>query len=328
MAKKSELKERGTGDVLYPITAQECVQTRDGSGVATQKDVRQGLAELVGSTPDYLETIDSLKNRLAENPDEALALATEITEAKKKVFIDLWNEACIYRAGVHGKYNKETGFFELNGITDIGWEEAIKIYNIPRVRHQSGIDDYYLIYNVRTCFPIIGQFLNIGNSICRCCGFEVIRLLDYHNYQYSIDKLDSYSEDYVTRLSNTKDFCSSYVTANGTLKKVLGKLDISKDPETVHFNSASYRVLEQIYLYGICKDFERAFSQNTVLKIDCWKYMIEYALNTNPISITVHPDIMAKLLGEGDYSDGNGTMEEWMALNELALSKNIQFATA
>ena len=44
---------------------------------------------------------------------------------KEQLFIDMWNSAC----GTNGKYNTETGFYELNGLTDITYEQALTIYN-------------------------------------------------------------------------------------------------------------------------------------------------------------------------------------------------------
>lgn len=45
-------------------------------------------------------------------------------------FIDKWNKACAYstKADYFGKYNEDTGFFELNEIIDIGYDEALQIW--------------------------------------------------------------------------------------------------------------------------------------------------------------------------------------------------------
>lgn len=53
---------------------------------------------------------------------------------KKALFIDMWNGACTYdkRPCHFGRYNEQTGFFELNGITDITYTEALKIYRMSQ----------------------------------------------------------------------------------------------------------------------------------------------------------------------------------------------------
>lgn len=53
------------------------------------------------------------------------AYAREGLSPKEALFIDLWNNAC----GSYGRYNAETGYFELNGLTDIGYDEALKIFH-------------------------------------------------------------------------------------------------------------------------------------------------------------------------------------------------------
>lgn len=47
-----------------------------------------------------------------------------------QAFIDMWNRECAYKgvADYFGRYNEQTGYFELNGITDITYEEALRIW--------------------------------------------------------------------------------------------------------------------------------------------------------------------------------------------------------
>lgn len=47
-----------------------------------------------------------------------------------QAFIDAWNRECSYKgvADYFGRYNEQTGYFELNGITDITYEEALRIW--------------------------------------------------------------------------------------------------------------------------------------------------------------------------------------------------------
>lgn len=70
-------------------------------------------------------------------PDENISDFREVTAAERadlekadaawveppRSFIDLFDKA----AGGYGRYNPETGFFELNGIRDIGYQEAMEI---------------------------------------------------------------------------------------------------------------------------------------------------------------------------------------------------------
>ena len=60
------------------------------------------------------------------------------------------------------------------------------------------------------------------------------------------------------------------------------------------------------------------------------KYMIENRGGTAAITIWYHANVYNKILGTADdaaYEGSGGTKEEWMALADLATSKNITLAT-
>lgn len=311
MAKKSELKERGTGDVLYPVTSQECILTRDGSGVPSNKETEQKLAELVDSTPDYLSVLNSLKERLSKNPDEAAALTKEIADSKRALFIDLWNDAC----GGYGKYNAETGYFELNGITDLEYDEAKRIYNLKCRPNYAGDNTVGLLsrnLKVRTFFPINYMYgataLNLS-CFCQINGsLEVIRIED----------------DAVNHTVNNINY-SFYQCFK--LKSILGVIRFTN---TVATGSAfSYcRALQDIKINGLRNNI--SFPDSSKLSYDSLQYLIMYAVaQSNSITVTVHPDIYNALQGEADeYPFNGGTQEEWQQLLQDATAKNIQFATA
>lgn len=249
-------------------------------------------------------------------------------QLKKDLFIDQWNERCKYGKGVHGRYNEETGYFELNGITDITYEEAIRIMNVPPIRvintQDVNASTYWGIAGVRTLFPILAAGIYVYiHGIMDCPDLEVLRFMDYYNRASSIEDLDR-TEGGTIRPTNVRScYLNNIIRSN--VKKILG---IYNDSAGAIGRCASPVYLEHLYLYKIAFDMPGLLSNNTVFKMDCWKFMIKNAANTTQITITVHPDVYAKLLGTGDYSDGNGSREEWVQLNQDALAKNITFATA
>lgn len=86
--------------------------------------------------------------------------------------------------------------------------------------------------------------------------------------------------------------------------------------------------MEEIRLKGICLSMITPFKDASNISFDSLQYMVANAVNTASITINVHADVYAKLQGEGDYSDGNGTREEWQQLLSDATEKQITFATA
>lgn len=76
-----------------------------------------------------------------------------------QVFIDTWNDRCIYVSNSTkykaGMYNEETGYFELNGILDIGYTEAYAIMSHQNPNQNMAARFAYNCMNIRTTFPIL-----------------------------------------------------------------------------------------------------------------------------------------------------------------------------
>ena len=87
-----------------------------------------------------------------------------------RLFIDQWNAAC----GKYGRYNPDTGYFELNGLTDITYEEAGKIY---RFYSPTGyVRQQYWGAAIRTNIPCFLRDIEHLESAFYTSSIEVIRL--------------------------------------------------------------------------------------------------------------------------------------------------------
>lgn len=325
MSKKLQLKERYTQEDVYPITTTSCVIEDTGENLSdilsTKADKLYIDAELE-KTPISEEVIDL---DTFENFDKVTK-----EQLSKDMFIKLWNNRCkygIYGGGIHGKYNEETGYFELNGITNITFEEAIDIYNIPpaRVCNNAYANQvaYSQLHRVRTVFPVLtnGLYLYMQNAFYDCEELEVVRFLTYYNYNSNPDKLDSDSISSMPIYNCTDIFGGNY---ERKLRRILGRYSDTRTQ--LDKLTASLKNLEY-FMVSSLKSSITFLRENKVFEIGCLQYMIEKAANTTPITITVHANIYSKLLGEGNYSDENGTKEEWVQLNEDAIAKQITFIT-
>lgn len=77
---------------------------------------------------------------------------------------------------------------------------------------------------------------------------------------------------------------------------------------------------ELVELRGCLRsNFDFNIADSPLLSLASFQYMVDNAYNTAPITITVHPDIYAKLT--------DATNAEWYAVAEAAAAKNIAFAT-
>lgn len=87
--------------------------------------------------------------------------------------------------------------------------------------------------------------------------------------------------------------------------------------------------LEEVWMKGLKASI--SFSASPLLKRECLEYLVKNALNDTTITVTVHPDVFAKLTGDTTNVAVSALTEEerkeWTDLLQLALDKNITFAT-
>lgn len=232
--------------------------------------------------------------------------------AKRRVFIDMWNDAC----GEYGTYNPETGFFELNEITDIGYDEAIRILSVGYKYIHNGMSGNFSNVlnsnlNIRTALPLIaplgGGSVKLDNVANTNNNIRVIRYVGY--YQRTISTLDG-------------AFNNSGVT------RVLGVLNLASNCTFKDSFRYCYN-LESIQLKGLASSIDIRFCHKITL--ESLQYMVSNADNTKTITITLHSSVYAKITGDEGHEAYNSLTEEekeqWTALAPLALNKNISFAT-
>ena len=111
------------------------------------------------------------------------------------------------------------------------------------------------------------------------------------------------------------------------LRKVIGII-ILQNSSVVNYGYDLPK-LEEINLYNITQNY-KYFYNAPKLNYTSVKTMIEQRGGTNAITIWYHANVYNKILGTADdaaYEGSGGTKEEWMALADLAASKNITLAT-
>lgn len=302
MAKKVILKNKKTGDIEYPVTTTDCIITPDNSNVATE----QYCTDFVNSTPERIEVIDTLGEKLSEDESVTNAVVNTIADAKKQLFIDLWNRACRRKpagfsesqAYIYGKYNAETGYFELNGLTDITYEQAIDIFIAGKVCNENDAKIKYWTVDIRTCLPNSHYDLNAQytQTFANCRTLEKVKLPNV------IPAQECFAQ------------CVKLISIKG-LYAINSQAGVNACVDT-------YRActnLEEIE-FGIVfsQNFSLQYSPKLNLKV--FQDIASKYGGTSPITITVHPDVYAKL------TDSSNT--EWNQVLLDAQNKQITFATA
>lgn len=253
-----------------------------------------------GDPLTYADLTDDQKSELmalvAESKEDAFTLSEDfsmsetrklslVDKAKREVFIDAWNEVC--RNGSYGRFNETTGFFELNGLTDISYQEALRIYQAGREqgRNPNGI---YNSLKIRTNLPWETPVSGCGSAFFNATHIEKIVFKRYititENYCFYIcPKLITIDGEIRFQLNDGFSQCPKLVTVTAKMMKKGGILGMSSSP---------------------------------LLSLESLKYTVE---NSVSCSINVHPDVYAKLTDE--------TNTDWNAVLNAATEKSITFVT-
>lgn len=270
------------------------------------------------SCPLSLEEIENLLKNKADITDLSNVLAEEVIgepllndistltreEIKKDLFIDMWNEA----AGEYGTYNTDTGYFELNGLTDITYDEALNIYT----HRITNYNDYVNACNGLTARTNLCQYKTAyagDMSILNCLSCPTIivgRLTTNEVQQFGT--------------SNANALCAG----SKKLRKIIGIIeDVQKEIQGVVFPAVfagAFNLcyeLEDVKIFGLHHSID--FKDSPLLSYESLRFMIDNANNKMEQTLIVHPDVYAKL------TDTSNT--EWNKVLTDAAAKQITFAT-
>ncbi len=199
-------------------------------------------------------------------------------------------------------YNNQTGFFELNGLMDLTATDMRNIlqwgsYNKQRlIAHNDASSFISLFPRVRTTLPEIPRStdkIEYPRFVWNL-GFEVIRFSKYNSYTNVVFTLgrNCFFYNGSTYLREILDYIE--LTSDGIISD-------SKYP-CVNFTT--------IYLYHL--KYNVSLPGAPALSLESIQFAINNAINTSPITITLHPDAYARVTDE---------------IFTLAAEKNITIAT-
>lgn len=255
------------------------------------------------------EKIEDFKE-VTEAEKSALEASDAKWERPPQSFIDEWNNRCILAYAPHmikhntyGQYNEDTGFFELNGLTDISYKEAIEIMKLPNIDVGYSGNNKSLCHSLaRTTIPLHVAYTDWEGLLVDMTKLEVVRFVDGY--------ITSGQDPETTPISVIKTgflFTKCY-----NLREVKPILSLSaSDWMEQHFYGTGLPPnIEKIWLKNIRFNIEAKQCRKIIP--ECVTYMVENAANTTDITITLHPDAYARVTDE---------------LFALAAEKNITIAT-
>lgn len=218
------------------------------------------------------------------------------------------NRALYVAAGA--VYNQNTGFYELNGLTDITEEEMKTIYLQTHVMDK--------LQSFRGVFTSTKFRTNLGfnRSLIQTNG-RPFQFYDSFRENRSLEVLRiSYGDIDVVRSMIVESLDFAFYSCV-KLRKIIGIIRLDKSSGVT---SAFDHCLElqDVKLYGLLTNISFAYSP--LISIESLQYLITNAANTSAITVTVHADVYAKIQDE--------SQADWHALIEAATAKQITFATA
>lgn len=263
----------------------------------------QNATEQANYAKEQGDNVAGTVNEIKTAQDE---LTTSINNLTTVLNTQQGNRALYVAAGA--VYNEKTGFYELNGLTDITEEQMKVIYvQTHHVTRQTSFAASLANTNsIRTNYPlkVVGGYrqINTHAMFSGCVSLEVAALgIDVNKIIYPSD--------------------TSYLFQNcKKLKKVIGIMRMDYASSSEKYNNMFYQcfALVSVSLRGVKYDI--SFSNSPNISINSLQFLITSASNASPITVTVHSDVYAKIQDESNA--------DWHALIEAATAKQITFATA
>lgn len=165
----------------------------------------------------------------------------------------------------------------------------------------------------RVGLPPVGY--QVGSSVNLTVEENRYGILRYHD-KMEVLILALYNVEVYGRVINKK---SVTLQSMAKLKAIIGTMATEGGVHPLQFlmGGDGFPNLEHFRMRGLYNNFW--IGNCPKLSLATIKYLIDYAKNPSPITVTVHKDIYAKLTDESNA--------EWNAVTVAALARNITFAT-
>ena len=197
------------------------------------------------------ESIDDFKEVTASEKAK-LEAADAAWERPPQSFIDAWNARADFSANgkypqyVFGKYNEETGYFELNTLLDIDYAEAqeIMLQSDSKVIGDTAYRTHQMHNGIRTLMPVKNSGFIVSRLLCYDNNIQIIQLFSYFNTSLVIRSASGSNFLHSTNVHTILGTISIEVNASATTSQYLANVHIiSKTKDGLTLNLASCAAL-------------------------------------------------------------------------------------
>lgn len=297
MAKIQELYDRASGETIYPVSTTQAVVCPSGLDLETRLTTEKQAIE------SQLSNVYADEPLTPENFPDITVLTRQ--ELKMDLFIDMWRAAW----GEFGDYDPVNAPdpqhpFMGNDIW-MTYEEALDVYQRSYTQNIGNFENVYKGYRLPCVIPLKVPIHEIkaANAFASATNLTHISIIG-PNYGKKIN-LSSAASMFADCNSLEVVECKTHILHSAYL---------DKPPMNAFYNCVK---LKEIRFYCDKTGFDIHWSP--LLSLASVRSFIPPAVVTNGATITVHPDVFAKLTDENN--------EEWHSLVSLAAEKNITFET-
>lgn len=281
--------------MLGDAASQAAVAAASGADTASPEARSADPADPSAPPPTFPSLVVGTPLPVASTETAGVVTAGQVArwDAQRAHFNEMWALAC----GSHGCYNAETGFYELNGLTDITYEQAKRIYLAGKIHNNP--TKFYCGTNIRTNLP----------------PYPMTAVSDYNSTFHGLSMLEVADCPMMYFGTNTFTYCSA-------LRKVLNVWGISSGGWTTTFTGCINLKEINIAINGQSADIVINFEDCRVLSLESLQYLVAHkasAATAKKTTVTVHADIYAKITGGKDSA--------WSQLLTDAAARNITFTT-
>lgn len=223
---------------------------------------------------------------------------------------------------VKAHFNDETGYYEmykdLGGLVNITESQMLNIFSMTAGALNIDYDKvgWKSLTDIRTNVqPIKTGTLNLY----LCQKIEVVNLIPFGEYNQTEQPIQF-------QKINPGNFYNC-----NNLKRIIGIINVSGITAIKNNYGSSYTYslpkLERVLVKGIKGNFT-IFENAPLINYESVRYWVDNAVNTEAISISVHPTTYSYLTGTIEPTEQvGGTTEEWQQIVTDAQAKQISFAT-
>lgn len=276
-------------------------QARETAEIKRQTDTLQAITDAntardeANAAAGKAETAATEATEATKKANNAAAVAAQ---SKELLFRDLWNEAC----GIYGGWTEERGYY-LHDV-DLTYKQAIESYNVgvPKFTKNE-------LYRER----LVVNFHNANSG-----GFYPYELDTFclNNLDLVVFVLCANADTlfYASRCYRSFMYCDKLREIRGIINCANVNMGFAAAGAPSFFGCKS---LESIKIHKLAENVW--FGDSPPLSLESLSYIVTNAVNPRVITITVHPDVYAKLTDPDNA--------EWYAVNTAAQAKQISFAT-